>query len=389
MLIGGCEQMSKIDLSKMYVDDEINQAALDVLASGRYIKGPRVAEFEEKFAKFTDAQYGIATSSGTTALFTVYLALGLKQGDEVIVPSHTFIATATPFLFLGAKPVFADIEPDTYTIDPADVKRKITTKTKAIVPVHIYGHPANIQPILEEAKKHNIAVIEDACQAHGATYQNANVGDIGDAAVFSYFPSKNMTVAGDGGMVVTNDTELANKMRILRNHGRTKDDPATSHILGLNFRMSELHAAIGMVQLKHLPEWTEARIKAADIYNKLFSESDIVDKQIVLPVEREWAKHVYHLYVIRVLSKAREKLRIYLKDKGIATGVHYPKPLHEQPAIINNLEDCHNTLVDSSSLPVTNKVVREILSLPIYPTISEEEIVEVVEAIKQFFEGGA
>jgi perosamine synthetase len=381
--------MNKINLSEMYVDDEIKRAALKVLESGRYIKGPRVVEFEEKFAKFTSAQYGIATSSGTTALFTAYLALDLKHGDEIIVPSHTFIATATPFLFMGAKPVFADIEQDTYTIDPLDVKRKITAKTKAIVPVHIYGHPANLQPILEEAHKYDIKVIEDACQAHGATYQNQNIGDIGDAAVFSYFPSKNMTVAGDGGMVVTNNTELAEKMRILRNHGRTNKDAATSHILGLNFRMSELHAAIGMVQLKHLPKWTNKRRKAAEVYNKIFSKSGLVDEHIILPVEREWAKHVYHLYVIRVLGDGnRDKLVGYLKEKGIFTGVHYPKPLHEQPAIIEYLKNNFKTVVNGKTLPVTNQVVKEILSLPMYPNISEKDIKRVVGSIKNFFKEG-
>jgi dTDP-4-amino-4,6-dideoxygalactose transaminase len=377
--------MSKINLSEMYVDDEIKEAAIEVLSSGRYIKGPKVQEFEEKFAQFIGAQYGIATSSGTTALFTAYLGLGLKPGDEVIVPSHTFIATATPFLFMGAKPVFVDIEPDIYTMDPDEVKKKLTLRTRAIVPVHIYGHPADLKPILELAQENNIKVLEDACQAHGAIYQNQKVGDIADAAIFSYFPSKNMTVAGDGGMIVTNNTELAEKMRILRNHGRTKTDPATSHILGLNFRMSEIHAAIGMVQLKHLPDWTEGRRKAASIYNKLFEESGLLDEHIVIPVEREWAKHVYHLYVIRVLNGKRNLLRKYLGEKEISSGVHYLKGLHEQPCIIDYLKSKYAIGVDANSLPVTNQTIQDILSLPLYPNITEDVITTVVDGIKGFF----
>jgi len=379
--------MNKIGLSKMYIDEEINKAALDVLASGRYIKGPRVKEFEEQFAQFTGAQYAIATSSGTTALFTIYLGLGLKPGDEVIVPTHTFIATATPFMFLGAKPLFVDIDIETYAMDPEDVKKKITPKTRAVVPVHIYGHPVDMQPILELAEKHNLKVIEDSCQAHGAIYQNQNIGDIGFAGCFSYFPSKNMTVAGDGGMIVTNDTEFADRVRILRNHGRTNRD--TSELLGLNFRMSELHAAIGMVQLKHLPDWTEARRKAAENYNKIFKDSGLVDEHLVLPIERNWAKHVYHLYVIRVLGGKRDALKSYLKDQGIDTGIHYPKPLHEQPCIIDYLKDNFNVTLTGDSYPITNRIVKEILSLPIYPSISTDDITRVVNAIISFFGGQA
>ncbi len=377
--------MTKIALSEMFVDDEIKQAALDVLTSGRYIKGPRVKAFEDKFSKFIGAQYGIATSSGTTALLTAYMALGLKAGDEVIVPSHTFIATATPFIFLGAKPVFIDIDPVTYTMDPDEVKNKITPKTKAIVPVHIYGHSVDLQPILELATEFGLSVVEDSCQAHGATYQNQNIGDIGDIAIFSYFPSKNMTVAGDGGMVVTNNPELADKMNILRNHGRR--NPSTSELLGLNFRMSELHAAIGMVQLKHLPEWTEKRRKAAENYNKIFAESgsSLVDEHIVLPVERPWAKHVYHLYVIRVLNGKRDSLKQYLQEQDIASGIHYPKALHEQPCIIDHLKDKYNETIDNSTLPHTEQAVKEILSLPMYPNLSEEDITSVVNAIETFF----
>jgi dTDP-4-amino-4,6-dideoxygalactose transaminase len=379
--------MSKINLTEMYMDDAIKKAAVDVLESGRFIKGPRVQKFEEKFAQFTGAQYGIATSSGTTALLTTYMALDLKRNDEVIVPSHTFIATATPFLFLRAKPIFVDIDPKTYTLDIEQVKANINPHTKAIVPVHIYGHPADLQPILEIAGESRVRVIEDSCQAHGATYQNQKVGDIGDAAVFSYFPSKNMTVAGDGGMVVTNNKELADKMRILRNHGRI--NPATSELLGLNFRMSELHAAIGLVELKYLPKWIKGRRAAAKNYNKAFSKTDLVDEQIVLPIERDWATHVYHLYVIRVKKNKRDKLKEYLNNNGIASGIHYPKPLHEQPAIIDFMKTNYREIIRSRLYPETNKAVKEILSLPMYPSITKKQVDKVVNTISAFYREGA
>jgi dTDP-4-amino-4,6-dideoxygalactose transaminase len=376
--------MKKLNLTEMYVDEDMRQAALDVLNSGRYIKGPRVQDFEEEFAKFTKAQFGIATSSGTTALFTSYLALELKPGDEVILPSHTFIATATPLIFLGVKPVLVDIDPETYTMDTEDVKKKITDKTKGIVAVHLYGHPVDLQPILDLAKKHELKVIEDSCQAHGAKYQNQNIGDIGDVAVFSFFPSKNMTVAGDGGIGVTNDPELADKMRIIRNHGRTDRD--TSQILGLNFRMSELHAAIGMVQLKRLPDWIISRRNVAAIYNKIFGESELVTKgKITLPIERDWAKHVYHLYVIRVLNGKRDELRKHLQNHGINTGIHYGKAVHEQPVIIDYLKNQFNETIYPDDFPETNKAIKEILSLPMHPELSVEDITRIVDSMKSFF----
>jgi dTDP-4-amino-4,6-dideoxygalactose transaminase len=376
--------MKKLNLTEMYVDEDMRQAAIDVLNSGRYIKGPRVQDFEEEFAKFTKAQFGIATSSGTTALFTSYLALGFKPGDEVILPSHTFIATATPLLFLGVKPVFVDIDPETFCMDPEDVKKKITDKTKGIVAVHLYGHSVDLQPILDLAKKHELKVIEDSCQAHGAKYQNHNIGDIGDVAVFSFFPSKNMTVAGDGGICVTNNPDLADKMKIIRNHGRTDRD--TSQILGLNFRMSELHAAIGMVQLKRLPDWIVSRRNVASIYNRFFGESDLVNKgKIILPIERDWAKHVYHLYVIRVLNGKRDELRKHLQNHGINTGIHYGKAIHEQPVIIDYLRNEYDETIYPDDFPETNKAIKEILSLPMHPELSVEDITRIVDSMKSFF----
>ena len=358
----------KINITEMFVDDEMRNAALRILDSKRFIKGPEVKEFESEFAKFCGASFATATSSGTTALFTAYMALGIRPGDEVIVPSHTFIATVTPAVVLGAKPIFVDVDPETYTMDPEEVKAKVTEKTKCIVPVHIYGHPADMDPILEVAGEKDIAVVEDSCQAHGGQYNGKTIGSIGTMACFSFFPSKNMTVAGDGGMVVTNDDELGKKIGILKDHGRT--DKFNSALLGLNFRMSEIHAALGRVQLKHLPEWIEGRRKAADTYNKNLENVERVTR----PVERSWAKHVYHLYVIQVDD--RDGLGDHLKENDIGTGLHYPVPVHHQQVLAE--------FTEGLNLPITDALTTRILSLPMHPDLKEEEIVEITEHIKSF-----
>jgi dTDP-4-amino-4,6-dideoxygalactose transaminase len=357
-----------INITEMYVDDEIRQAAIRILDGKRYIKGPEVKQFENEFAEFCGVGHATATSSGTTALMTAYLALGLGQGDEVIVPSHTFIATATPAVVLGAKPVFVDIDPETYTMDVDDVKSKITEKTKCIVPVHIYGHPVDMAPLMEIASERDIPVIEDSCQAHGGLYRDQKIGSIGTMACFSFFPSKNMTVAGDGGIVISKDKDLGEKLGLLRDHGRT--DKYTSSMLGLNFRMSEIHAAIGRIQLKHLPEWIEQRRRAAETYNKLLEGVE----QVTRPVERDWAKHVYHLYVIQIDD--RDGLAEYLKSKGIGTGIHYAVPLHGQPILAK--------FVEGIELPVTDSVTKRILSLPLHPELSDEDIGTVTDEIKNF-----
>jgi dTDP-4-amino-4,6-dideoxygalactose transaminase len=358
----------KINITEMFVDDEMRDAAARILDSKRFIKGPEAKAFESEFAEFCGAKYASATSSGTTALFTAYLALGLKPGDEVIVPSHTFIATVTPAVVMGAKPVFTEIDPETYTMDPEDVKEKISDKTKAIVPVHIYGHPVDMDPILEAASDKNIAVIEDSCQAHGAQYHGRTIGSIGTMSCFSFFPSKNMTVAGDGGMVLTGDDELGKKIGILKDHGRT--EKFNSAMLGLNFRMSELHAALGRVQLKHLPDWIEGRRKAAAAYDRMLDGVDGVTR----PAVREWAKHVYHLYVIQV--EDRNGLAEHLKSKDIGSGLHYPLAVHQQ--------DVLKEFTEGVSLPITESLVDRILSLPLHPDLTEEEVGEVAEEVKSF-----
>ena len=356
----------KISLSKMYVDDQIQKAVLTVLNSGRYINGQNLKSFEGEFADLCTTKYAVGVSSGTSAILLSLMALGISEGDEVIVPSHTFIATASPAKFLRATLVYADIDPETYTIAPAEVQGKITPRTKAIIPVHLYGHPCDMDPINELARANNIYVIEDACQAHSATYKGRRTGSLGDIACFSFFPSKNMTVLGDGGMITTNDSELARKVGMLRNHGR--EQKYVHDLLGLNCRLSEVPAAIGREQLKHLTEWTERRRAIAARYDALFRDS-----AVIIPVEREWARHVYYMYVIRV--KQRDDLASYLKERGIETGIHYPVPVHRQPCLMS---DVH--------LPITEKYVDEILSLPMHPQLSDEEVNYVASEVRNFME---
>jgi len=355
-----------VGLSKMYVDDQIQKVVFNVLNSGRYINGQNLKSFEEEFADLCSTEYAVGVSSGTSAILLSLMALGIGKGDEVIVPSLTFIATATPAKFLGAALVYADIDPETYTIDPAEVQRKITPRTKAIVPVHLYGHACDMDPINELARAHELYVIEDACQAHCATYKGKKTGSLGDIACFSFFPSKNMTVLGDGGMITTNDSELAQKVGMLRNHGRTQK--YVHEMLGLNCRLSEVHAAIGREQLKHLTGWNERRRAIAAKYDVLLRGSGVI-----IPMEREWAKHVYHMYVIRV--KQRDKLASYLKGKGVETGIHYPVPVHRQPCLMS---DVH--------LPITEKYVDEILSLPMHPQLTDAEVEYVASEIGKFIE---
>jgi len=356
----------KISLSKMYVDDQIHKVVFDVLNSGRYINGQNLKSFEEEFADLCSTKYAVGVSSGTSAILLSLMALGIGAGDEIIVPSHTFIATASPAKFLGATLVYADIDPATYTIAPADVKRKVTSRTKAIIPVHLYGHPCDMDPINELVRAHNLYVIEDACQAHCAAYKGKKAGSLGDIACFSFFPSKNMTVLGDGGMITTDAEKIAQKVRMLRNHGRTQK--YVHEMLGLNCRLSEVHAAIGREQLKHLTEWNERRRAIAAQYDVLLRDSGAI-----IPVEREWAKHVYHMYVIRV--KQRDKLASYLKERGIETGIHYPVPVHRQPCMKS---DVH--------LPVTEKYVDEVLSLPMHPQLSKAEVEYVASEVREFIE---
>lgn len=358
-----------IPLSRVYMDDDIKKAVLEVLDGGWYILREKVHEFERKFAEFCDVKNGVCVSSGTAAIFLSLLALDIKHGDEVIVPSFSFIASATPVIHLGAKPVFVDIDPETYTIDPEKTREAVTERTKAIIPVHLYGHPANMDVIVDIAEENSLHIIEDAAQAHGAEYKGRKVGGIGHVACFSFYPSKNMTVCGDGGIVVTNNEEIAEKVRMIRDHGRR--EKYIFRMIGYNLRFNEIQAAIGIRQLEKLPEWNEARRNIARMYNQA------LENVVITPIEKPWAKHVYHLYVIR--TEKRDELREFLKQQGISTGVHYPVPIHEQPAITN-------VLGIQPSLPNTEKFAEEVLSLPMYPTLTKGEVAYISEKITEFLE---
>jgi len=360
----------KIPLVKVYMDDGIKKAVMEVLDSGWYILHERVQEFEKKFAEFCGVKNAVCVASGTAAIFLSLKALDIKHGDEVIIPSFSFIATANPILEVGAKPVFVDIDPRTYTIDPEKIRKAVTKKTKAIMPVHLYGHPADMDPILDVAKKNDLYVVEDACQSHGAEYKGRRTGGIGHVACFSFYPSKNMTVCGDGGAVVTNDAEVAEKVRKLRDHGRV--DKYIFDLQGYNLRFNEIQAAIGIKQLEKLPRWNEARRNIAKMYNKA------LDDLVTTPTEESWAKHVYHLYVIR--SKKRDELQKFLSNSGISTLVHYPVPIHEQPAITS-------LMGTQPTLGNTEKFAKEVLSIPMCPTLTVSEVDYVSGKIREFFKG--
>jgi dTDP-4-amino-4,6-dideoxygalactose transaminase len=361
------EKKMNIPLSKVYMDDDIKKAVVEVLDSGWYILREKVKEFEDKFAEFCGVKNAVCVSSGTAAIFLSLVALDIKAGDEVIVPSFSFIASAAPVIQVGARPVFVDVEARTYAADPKKIREAVTKRTKAVFPVHLFGHPANMDPILEIAEENDLRVIEDACQAHGAEYKGRKVGGIGHVACFSFYPSKNMTVCGDGGCVVMNDEEIAEKIRMLRDHGRR--EKYIFDALGYNMRFNEIQAAIGIKQLEKLPRWNEARRNVARMYNEALGEL------VTTPIEEKWAKHVYHLYVIR--TKKRDKLAEYLKQRGVSTLVHYPVPIHRQPAITG-------VLGEQPALKVTDKICEEVLSLPTYPSLTKPEVEYVSERISDF-----
>ena len=356
-----------VDLKREYAEigEEMTQAIERVVQSGWFILGEEVKKFEEEFSKYIGTKYGIGVNSGSDALFLALKALGIGKDYEVITVSHTFISTVDAIARNGAKPVFVDIDPDTYCIDVTKVEKKITNKTRAILPVHLYGHSADMEPITEIAEKYNLSVIEDACQAHGAEYKGEKVGSIGDIGCFSFYPTKNLGAYGDGGMVVTNSEELADKLRTFRNYGQPQK--YYHDFVGVNSRLDEIHAAILRIKLKHLDEWNERRRKIAKLYNKLLEDSEIVT-----PIEKEHAKHVYHLYVVR--CKDRNKLQQYLSMGRIQTRVHYPIPVHKQKAYLK--------LGYTANLPVTERICSEILSLPMHPFLHEDEIPSVVECVK-------
>ncbi len=361
--------MNDIKLVKMYMDDEIRKEVNNILDSGYYIKGPYLKDFENAFKKYLNVKHSIGVSSGTAGIFLAYFEMNLKQGDEVIVPSHTFIATVSPLAFFKAKPVFVDINPDTYCIDIEDLKKKISSKTKVIVPVHLYGHPADMKPLMEIARDNNLKVIEDCCQAHGAEYNGIKVGNFGDIGIFSFFPSKNMTVGGDGGMMVSNYDKYGEILRLRRDHGRSSK--YKNDILGLNFRLNEIQAAIGRIQLKHLEEWVEKRREIAKFYNQFLNQYS----KIKTPIARDIVKHAYYVYTIQLDN--RDKFIEYMKNKNIATGIYYPIPTHRQPII-------EKIYGKQPQLPITEEIVKKIVSLPLSPLLTDEELNKIKSEIENF-----
>ena len=355
-----------VDFEREYVElgEEVSQAIQRVLRSGWFILGEQVEKFEEEFSKYVGSRFGIGVNSGSDALYLAVKAMGISSGDEVITVSHTMISTVDAITRNGAKPVFVDIEPDTYLMNASEIEGKITARTRAIIPVHLYGHSADMDSIMEIAERYDLCVIEDACQAHGAEYKPRKVGSMGDVGCFSFYPTKNLGAYGDGGMAITSDKELAESLRKLRNYGQSKR--YYHDFIGVNSRLDEIQAAVLRVKLKYLDKWNEKRRKIAKLYDEILENTDVT-----VPIEREYAKHVYHLYVIR--HKKRDKLQQYLLRNGIHTLIHYPIPVHWQKAYTN-----------SNRLPVTEKVCKEILSLPIYPFLKEEEVEIVSRYLREY-----
>jgi len=344
--------------------EETKEAVNRVLDSGWYILGNEVKNFEKEFSDYIGTKYGVGVSSGTDAIMISLMALGIARGDEVITVSHTSIATASAISLTGAKPIFVDIKEDTMLMDVNKVELKLSNRTKAIVPVHLYGHPVDMDPLIEISEKYGIPIVEDCAQAHGAEYKNKKVGSIGKLGAFSFYPTKNLGAYGDGGMIVTSDEDLYQKLLMLRQYGWKERDKSV--MKGVNSRLDEIQAAILRVKLKYLDRLNEKRRKNAKLYNELLKDGDILTL-----VEKEYAKHVYHLYVIRY--KERDKLQQHLLKNGIQTQIHYPIPVHKQKPYICNLK-----------LPVTEKICNQILSLPMHPFLQEDEILYISEKVKEF-----
>lgn len=348
------------------IQEELNEAIQSTFESTQYILGPQVEIFEDEFSKYCGAKNGIGVASGTDALHIALRACGIGEGDEVITVSHTFIATALAISWTGAKPVFIDVDPRTYNLNPLLLKNALSKRTKAIIPVHLYGQPVDIDSILKFAKKNGLKVIEDACQAHGARYKQKRVGSFGDAACFSFYPSKNLGGIGDGGMIVTNNDEVAARARRLRNYGQSSkykhDDP------GYNSRLDSIQAAVLRVKLRYLDDWNERRRKIAHLYTEALRDI----KKVTTPFINENVESAFHLYV--VLYSQRDKLITSLSQMGIGTGLHYPIPIHLQRAF-SYLE------ISKGALPVSESIADTCVSLPMSPQLKDEDCLKVCEAI--------
>jgi dTDP-4-amino-4,6-dideoxygalactose transaminase len=354
-----------VDLKAQYtsIKDEVDAAIQGVLESCQFTLGSEVAAFEAEFAAYCQAKHGIGVNTGTSALHLALLAANIGPGDEVITVPFTFMATASAIDYTGAKPVFVDIDPVTFNMDPAGIEAAITPRTRAIVPVHLYGQPADMDPIMAIARKHKLLVIEDACQAHAAQYKGRRVGSIGDLGCFSFYPGKNLGAYGEGGMVVTNNAEYARRVRMLRDWGAEKK---YHHVLkGYNYRLEGIQGAVLRVKLKYLEKWTEARRAAAARYDRLLAPLGV-------PAPMPWARHVYHIYAVRTTE--RQKWQDALAARGVQTGIHYPFPVHLLPAFAD-------LGYRAGQFPHAEQAANEVLSLPMFPEITAQQIEAVCTAV--------
>jgi dTDP-4-amino-4,6-dideoxygalactose transaminase len=360
-----------VDLKKQYecIRDEVAVALQHVLDNTAFSGGRFVEEFERNFASFCECRFAIGVSSGTSALWLALQALGIGRGDEVITVPNSFFATAEAISLCGAVPVFVDVDPVTYTMDPALLEETITPRTKALVPVHLYGQMADMDPILAVARKHGLSVVEDACQAHGALYKGQKAGSMGDAGCFSFYPGKNLGAYGEAGAIVTSNPDLAGRVRALRDHGQS--EKYHHSLLGWNARMDGFQGAILSVKLKYLDQWNRARRANARIYNEQLKIEDM----LILPQEANYATHVYHIFAL--LFEERDALLEALKQKDIYCGIHYPVPIH--------LQEAYRFLgYEEGSFPIAEKCAGEILSLPMFPELRAEQIEKVVAEIRAF-----
>lgn len=363
-----------IPIAQPLISDQEIDEVVKVLKSGFIAQGPKVAEFEEKFADYIGVEHAVATTSGTTALHLSLLTLRIEKDNEVITTPFSFAATANSILFTGARPVFVDIDSKTFNLDPNKIEEAINKKTKAIMPVHLYGQPADMDPIKKIAEENNLWIVEDAAQAHGAQYHNQMVGSLGDIACFSFYPTKNMTT-GEGGMITTDSDELADAARILRSHGESERYNHT--ILGYNFRMTDIAAAIGLVQLKRLDEFTKSRIENSEY---LTTHIDTIEG-ITPPFVLDQVKHVFHQYTVRVGDGKRDAVKDFLSELGVGTGVHYPKTIYEQKL--------YQDLRITGNCPQAENAASEVLSLPVHPGLTVGDLGDIVnlleEASEKFF----
>lgn len=364
-----------LDLKAQFdpIKDEIISSVVKTLESQRFILGPEVEAFESEFAEAASSSAAIACASGSDALLLALMALKVGPGDEVITTPFTFVATIGSIVRLGATPVFVDIAPDTYNLDPNQVEAAVTSRTRAIMPVHLFGASADLDPLLKIAERHGLSIVEDAAQAIGAEYHGRPIGSIGAIGCFSFFPSKNLGGAGDGGMMTTNDAGLAERLRILRTHGSR--ERYSYELIGMNSRLDALQAAILRVKLRHLDAWTEKRRQNADTYRQLLRASGLGDR-VAVPVEPANTRHVYNQFTIRVAD--RDALRTHLSSRGIPTEIYYPSPLHLQPAF-------SYLGYQAGAFPESERASHQVLSLPIYPELTAEMQNAVVQAIAEFY----